>query len=78
MASRMVASQSSTRRRSLAIIAVTTIAIIAIIVSGCSSATDVSAVSAIRIQPSTVALLVDGQRTLHATAVDAAVACKVL
>jgi uncharacterized protein YjdB len=52
--------------------ALTALASLVIIGGGCSGATDIQAVSAIHVQPATVALFVPGQATLRVAAVDAA------
>jgi hypothetical protein len=69
MAIRKAVHQGSSRRRALAIAAVASLAISG---GGCSGPTGIQAVSAIRVQPSAIALLVPRQTTLHATAVDVA------
>lgn len=68
MVSRTAVNQGSSCRCVPAIAALASL----VISGGCSGPTDVQAVSAIHVQPSAVALLVNGQDTLRATAVDAA------
>jgi uncharacterized protein YjdB len=69
MVSRMAVNQGSSHRWAPAVSALASLAIIG---SGCSGPTGIQAVSAIHVQPSAIALLVHGQATLRATAVDAA------
>jgi hypothetical protein len=69
MAVRIAVNQGSSHRWVPALAALASLVISG---GGCSGATDVQAVSAINVQPATVALLVPGQATLRATAVDVA------